>query len=243
MQQAASFPSEGGITFQFHYPNGSRTRQVFQLQSNIQNLICYAGAVASATEFLSLRSHNPDLTLTTTSTGIVADYISQSTTFFVQWVEAEEESYVDNLTMTDVIPAEAATEVPSTPTVSSVSVTDTSNNLRGLLLSLQSAADLAEPGPTSNCINVVRSNVLESAMRTFKRQAFNPTKQLDVVFVDACGTGERSVDSGGPSREFIRLLMRAILESRYFVGPKNCKSLALDSLAFPDTACNSHLLL
>lgn len=105
-----------------------------------------------------------------------------------------------------------------------------SHDLRGLLLDLQSAAELAEPGPTSNCVNVVRSNVLESAMRTFRRRAFNPLKRLDVVFVDTCGTGEGSVDNGGPNREFMRLLMKAVLASQYFVGPQNSKSLALDSL-------------
>ncbi|KAL0973527.1 hypothetical protein UPYG_G00205390 [Umbra pygmaea] len=67
-------------------------------------------------------------------------------------------------------------------------------------------------------------------MRTFKRRAFNPSKRLDVVFVDTCGTGEGSVDSGGPNREFMRLLIKTVLESKYFVGPQNCKSLALDSL-------------
>lgn len=82
----------------------------------------------------------------------------------------------------------------------------------------------------SNCINVVRSNVPESAMRTFRRRAFNHLKRLDVVFVDSCGTGEGSSDGGGPTQEFIRLLMKAVLESRFFGGPQNCKSLALDSL-------------
>lgn len=60
--------------------------------------------------------------------------------------------------------------------------------------------------------------------------AFNPYKQLDVVFVDSCGTGEGSVDTDCPTREFLRLLMKELVDSRYFVGPQNSKSLALDSL-------------
>lgn len=49
--------------------------------------------------------------------------------------------------------------------------------------------DLVEPGPIANCVNVVRSRVLQCALRTFNRRAFNPYKQLDVVFVDSCEQG------------------------------------------------------
>ncbi|CAM4529177.1 unnamed protein product [Leuciscus chuanchicus] len=162
----------------------------------------------------------------------------------------------DNLTPAGVNQAEAA--IPSNPTVPSASmdtfeptvsfdsmhspasvsnstststaVSDSRHDLRRMLLGLQSAVDLVEPGPIANCVNVVRSRVLQCALRTFNRRAFNPHKQLDIVFVDSCGTGEGSVDTGGPTREFLRLLMKELLDSRYFVGPENGKSLALDSL-------------
>lgn len=77
---------------------------------------------------------------------------------------------------------------------------------------------------------MVRQSVLDSSFRAFRRQAFNPNRRLDIVFVDTCETGEGSVDGGGPTQAFIRLLMRSVLESKYFVGPQNSKSLALDSL-------------
>ena len=80
-----------------------------------------------------------------------------------------------------------------------------------------------------NTVNVLRSDVLESAFRTFRRRAFDPNRRLDIVFVDTCA-GEGSVDDGGPCREFLRLLLKSIMESQYFVGPQNSRSLALDSL-------------
>ncbi|KAA0721548.1 hypothetical protein E1301_Tti021662 [Triplophysa tibetana] len=71
----------------------------------------------------------------------------------------------------------------------STSMSDTRPDLKGLLLGLQSAVDLVEPGSIANCVNVVRSRVLQCALRTFNRRAFNPYNQLDVVFVDSFGTG------------------------------------------------------
>ncbi|XP_056441053.1 G2/M phase-specific E3 ubiquitin-protein ligase-like isoform X1 [Gadus chalcogrammus] len=44
------------------------------------------------------------------------------------------------------------------------------------------------------------------------------------------GSREGSVDTGGPTREFLTLLMRAILASRFFVGPEDSKHLSLDSI-------------
>ncbi|XP_077089882.1 G2/M phase-specific E3 ubiquitin-protein ligase-like [Siphateles boraxobius] len=133
-------------------------------------------------------------------------------------------------TFNTTFPSDSMHSLASTSTSTSTAVSDTRHDLRGLLLDLQSAVDLVEPGPTANCVNVVRSRVLECALRTFSRRAFNPQQQLDVVFVDSCGSGEGSVDTGGPTREFLRLLMQELLDSKYFVGPQNSKSLALDSL-------------
>ncbi len=37
-----------------------------------------------------------------------------------------------------------------------------------------------------------------------------------MVFVDTYGQGEGAVDSGGPTREFLTLLMKELLNSRFF---------------------------
>lgn len=44
--------------------------------------------------------------------------------------------------------------------------------------------------PASNQINTTRCNILESGIRAFRHQRFNPEAKLDVVFRDADGIGE-----------------------------------------------------
>lgn len=81
--------------------------------------------------------------------------------------------------------------------------------------------------PTSNQINVCRDNVLLCSLRAFKRRFFNPEAKLDVVFVDEDGEGE--VDEGGPTREYLRLLMRAVHQSNIFEGHEKDRQLSLDT--------------
>ncbi|KAL7400150.1 hypothetical protein ABVT39_007202 [Epinephelus coioides] len=85
--------------------------------------------------------------------------------------------------------------------------------------------------PTSNQINVCRNNVLLCSLRAFKRRKFNPEAKLDVVFVDEDGNGEGAVDEGGPTREYLRLLMRAIHQSNIFEGHEKDRQLSLDTQA------------
>ncbi|XP_078023185.1 uncharacterized protein LOC117259544 isoform X3 [Epinephelus lanceolatus] len=85
--------------------------------------------------------------------------------------------------------------------------------------------------PTSNQINVCRNNVLLCSLRAFKRRNFNPEAKLDVVFVDEDGNGEGAVDEGGPTREYLRLLMRAIHQSNIFEGHEKDRQLSLDTQA------------
>ncbi|KAK5607975.1 hypothetical protein CRENBAI_007263 [Crenichthys baileyi] len=48
-----------------------------------------------------------------------------------------------------------------------------------------------------------------------------------VTFVDDEGQSEGAMDDGGPSREFLRLQVAALRDSRYFVGPEGTKNLSL----------------
>lgn len=66
------------------------------------------------------------------------------------------------------------------------------------------------------------------SLRAFKRRNFNPEAKLDVVFVDEFENAEGSVDLGGPTREYLRLLMRAIHQSSIFGGHEKDRHLSLD---------------
>ncbi|XP_076578623.1 G2/M phase-specific E3 ubiquitin-protein ligase-like [Chaetodon auriga] len=85
--------------------------------------------------------------------------------------------------------------------------------------------------PTSNQINVCRDNVFLCSLRAFKRRNFNPEAKLDVVFVDEDDNGEGAVDEGGPTREYLRLLMRAVHQSNIFEGHEKDRRLSLDTQA------------
>lgn len=84
---------------------------------------------------------------------------------------------------------------------------------------------------TKSCsrFNINRSNVWDGALRGFKRSSFDPTCSLLVKFTDDIGQTEEAVDTGGPTREFLTLLMDAIKTSRFFEGKDDGKYLSFDS--------------
>ena len=68
-------------------------------------------------------------------------------------------------------------------------------------------------------INIRRSHVWEDACRHLSRRKFDPKAIISVKFADDDGTSEGAVDAGGPRREFLRLLVKAVNEhSRVFHG-------------------------
>ncbi|XP_072572652.1 G2/M phase-specific E3 ubiquitin-protein ligase-like isoform X2 [Paramormyrops kingsleyae] len=103
-------------------------------------------------------------------------------------------------------------------------------DVMSILKNISSQLDTGEH-PQSNNVNVTRDSVLESAFRTFRRQRFSPAHRLNVVFVDTDGITEGAVDDGGPTREFLRLLVVAIKDSIYFYGQEDKKNLSLVSRA------------
>ncbi|XP_048015482.1 G2/M phase-specific E3 ubiquitin-protein ligase-like [Megalobrama amblycephala] len=85
---------------------------------------------------------------------------------------------------------------------------------------------------TSCCrFNINRVNVWDGALRGFRRSSFDPTYSLMVKFTDDAGMTEEALDSGGPTREFLTLLMDTIKTRRIFEGKDNAKYLSFDSKA------------
>ncbi|XP_049325030.1 G2/M phase-specific E3 ubiquitin-protein ligase-like [Astyanax mexicanus] len=86
--------------------------------------------------------------------------------------------------------------------------------------------------PTSfNRFNINRANVWDGAIRGFKRSAYNPSYDMLVKFSDDVGQTEDSIDTGGPKREFLTLLLDAIRTRRVFEGRSSAKYLAFNSQA------------
>ena len=79
-------------------------------------------------------------------------------------------------------------------------------------------------GP-KNPVNVCREDIFEGGILVFDvhNTKFKPEHELFVRF-----TSEEAIDTGGPMREFMRLMMLAVRDSVVFEGPLDAKSLALD---------------
>lgn len=76
-----------------------------------------------------------------------------------------------------------------------------------------------------NVINVDRNNVL-GTKESFKREKFMAEHPLFVRF-----SGEKGIDDGGPSREFMRIIIQAVSESSIFEGESRRKMLLQNLLA------------
>ena len=79
------------------------------------------------------------------------------------------------------------------------------------------------PDSLKNKVNVTRDNILDGGLRAFAQPLFNPCAQLSVVFV-----AEDSQDTGGPTREFLRLALVGIQNLRIFQGPSTRRMITLD---------------
>ncbi|KAK0140646.1 G2/M phase-specific E3 ubiquitin-protein ligase [Merluccius polli] len=68
--------------------------------------------------------------------------------------------------------------------------------------------------------NVCRSDVWDGALRGFKRSTFSEKCDLLVRFTDDAGVSEEAVDTGGPKREFLTLLMSHLKHRPIFSAPE-----------------------
>eukprot|EP00794_Sanderia_malayensis_P013268 gene13268-14635_t len=73
--------------------------------------------------------------------------------------------------------------------------------------------------------NISRNHLWESAKRGLNRKSFSPKKRISAKFTDDIGVAEGAVDSGGPKREFLTLLMQHLQGSPLFQGEDDAKLL------------------
>ncbi|XP_061597519.1 G2/M phase-specific E3 ubiquitin-protein ligase-like [Cololabis saira] len=79
--------------------------------------------------------------------------------------------------------------------------------------------------------NICRSDIWDGAVRGFKRGTFSEEKDLLVRFSDDGGRFEEGVDTGGPKREFLSLLMKKLNQRPIFDGPAESRYLVYNATA------------
>lgn len=77
--------------------------------------------------------------------------------------------------------------------------------------------------------NICRSEIWDGAVRGFKRGTFSEMKDLLVKFSDDAGRCEEGIDTGGPKREFLSLLMKRLNKRPIFDGPAERRYLVYNS--------------
>ncbi|KAL0973680.1 hypothetical protein UPYG_G00209440 [Umbra pygmaea] len=82
--------------------------------------------------------------------------------------------------------------------------------------------------------NINRADVWEGAVRGFKRSSYDPSTDMVVKFTDDEGQTEEGVDTGGPRREILTLLMDRLRSRRIFDGQEHSKFLTFDTAAAKD---------
>ncbi|XP_056624921.1 G2/M phase-specific E3 ubiquitin-protein ligase-like isoform X3 [Triplophysa dalaica] len=104
---------------------------------------------------------------------------------------------------------------------------------RDALTAADIVSDLSSKIIKTSCsrFNINRANVWDGAARGFKRASYDPSHDMLVKFTDDEGTTEDAVDTGGPKREFLTLLMDCLRTRRIFEGPEHQRFLTFNSAA------------
>lgn len=77
--------------------------------------------------------------------------------------------------------------------------------------------------------NISRANVWDGAVRGFKRTTYSENCDMLVKFTDDTGVLEEGIDTGGPRREFLTLLMKRLKDRPIFDGPEGHRFLVYNA--------------
>ena len=80
---------------------------------------------------------------------------------------------------------------------------------------------VGDPDLKTSVINVRRTHIWEDSCRHLCRKKFQPNANVSIKVADDDGSSEGAIDAGGPRREYLRLLVRAVnIHSGIFCGPQ-----------------------
>ncbi|KAL6489246.1 hypothetical protein MHYP_G00029870 [Metynnis hypsauchen] len=82
--------------------------------------------------------------------------------------------------------------------------------------------------------NICRSDVWDGAVRGFQRSTYSDNNDMFIKFNDDAGCLEEGLDTGGPRREFLTLLMSHLRNRPIFDGPPENRYLVCNSRAARD---------
>lgn len=77
--------------------------------------------------------------------------------------------------------------------------------------------------------DISRANVWDGAVRGFKRTTYSETCDMLVRFTDDAGVSEEGIDTGGPRRKFLTLLMKHLEDRPIFDGPEGHRFLVYNA--------------
>lgn len=77
--------------------------------------------------------------------------------------------------------------------------------------------------------NISRANLWEGAARGFRRSSYSENCDMLVRFTDDAGVFEEGIDTGGPRREFLTLLMKHLKDRPIFDGPEGHRFLVYNA--------------
>lgn len=77
--------------------------------------------------------------------------------------------------------------------------------------------------------NISRSDVWDGAVRGFRRSTYSDNNDMFIKFNDDAGCFEEGLDTGGPRREFLTLLMSHLRNRPIFDGPPESRYLVYNS--------------
>lgn len=85
--------------------------------------------------------------------------------------------------------------------------------------------------------NISRANVWDGAVRGFKHPTYSENCDMLVRFTDDAGVFEEGIDTGGPRREFLTLLMTHLKDRPIFDGPDGHRFLVYNAKRMHRVRC------